>query len=63
MARNRKFRRAIESVKLAGGKSLGIRIEAFNVFNHAEFYGPASLDGEVNDPNFGTLVSAGRSSP
>jgi hypothetical protein len=33
-------------------------VEAFNVFNHAQFYGPSSVDGEVNDPNFGSVVSA-----
>ncbi len=33
-------------------------MEAFNVFNHAQFYGPSSVDGEVNDPNFGSVVSA-----
>jgi hypothetical protein len=27
-------------------------------FNHAQFYGPASVDGEVNDPHFGEVVSA-----
>lgn len=45
-------------VKLAEGKSLEIRMEAFNAFNHAQFYGPASVDGEVNDPTFGRVVSA-----
>jgi Carboxypeptidase regulatory-like domain/TonB dependent receptor len=39
-------------------KSLEFRLEAFNVFNHAQFYGPASVDGEVNDPHFGQIVSA-----
>jgi hypothetical protein len=38
--------------------SLEIRVEAFNVFNHAQFYGPQAVDGEVNDPNFGRAVSA-----
>jgi len=40
------------------GKSLEFRLEAFNAFNHAQFYGPASVDGEVNDPHFGQVVSA-----
>jgi hypothetical protein len=40
------------------GQSLDIRVEAFNVFNHAQFYGPTSVDGEVNDSNFGRIVSA-----
>jgi hypothetical protein len=40
-------------------KSLEFRVEAFNVFNHAQFYGAASVDGEVNnDAHFGQVVSA-----
>jgi Carboxypeptidase regulatory-like domain len=40
-------------------KVFEFRLEAFNVFNHAQFYGPASVDGEVNnDPHFGQVVSA-----
>lgn len=40
-------------------KSFEFRVEAFNVFNHAQFYGPASVDGEVNnDPHFGQVISA-----
>ena len=47
-----------KNVRLTESESLDIRVEAFNVFNHAQFYGPASVDGEVNDPNFGSVVSA-----
>ena len=47
-----------KTVALGESKSFDIRIEAFNVFNHAQFYGPASVDGEVNDSNFGGVVSA-----
>ncbi len=43
---------------LTESKSLEFRLEAFNAFNHAQFYGPASVDGEVNDPHFGQVVSA-----
>jgi hypothetical protein len=39
-------------------KSLDIRVEGFKVFNHAQFYGPAAVDGEVNDPTSGRVVSA-----
>jgi hypothetical protein len=39
-------------------RSLDFRIEAFNAFNHAQFYGPASVDGQVDDPNFGHIISA-----
>ena len=47
-----------KTIRISEFKSLDIRVEAFNVFNHAQFYGPASVDGEVNDPNFGSVVSA-----
>ncbi len=44
--------------RLTESRSFDIRVEAFNVFNHAQFYGAASVDGEVNDSNFGHAVSA-----
>ncbi len=47
-----------KTIRITESKWLDIRVEAFNVFNHAQFYGPASVDGEVNDPNFGSVVSA-----
>lgn len=47
-----------KQTRITESKSLEFRLEAFNVFNHAQFYGPASVDGEVNDPNFGQIVSA-----
>ncbi len=45
-------------VRLTEGRSLELRMEAFNAFNHAQFYGPASVNGQVEDPNFGQIVSA-----
>lgn len=39
-------------------RTLSLRLEAFNVFNHAQFYGPASVNGQMGDPNFGQIVSA-----
>ena len=47
-----------KTMRLTESKSFDIRVEAFNVFNHAQFYGPSSVDGEVNDANFGRVVSA-----
>lgn len=47
-----------KNFRLGEARSIDFRIEAFNVFNHAQFYGPASVDGEVNDANFGRVVSA-----
>jgi hypothetical protein len=45
-------------VPIAESRSFEIRVEAFNVFNHAQFYGPSAVGGEINDPNFGSVVSA-----
>jgi hypothetical protein len=45
-------------LRVTESKSFEFRLEAFNAFNHAQFYGPAAVDGEVNDPNFGQVVSA-----
>jgi Carboxypeptidase regulatory-like domain len=45
-------------LKVTESKSFEFRLEAFNVFNHAQFYGAASVDGEVNDPHFGEVVGA-----
>ena len=39
-------------------RSLDVRAEAFNAFNHAQFYGPAAVDGQVEDSNYGQIVSA-----
>jgi len=48
-----------KSLRLTESKSLDFRAEAFNAFNHAQFYGPATVDGEVEDTQtFGTVVSA-----
>jgi hypothetical protein len=44
--------------RLTESVSLDIRVEAFNLFNHAQFYGPAAVDGQVEDANFGHVVSA-----
>jgi len=35
-----------------------LRIEAFNTFNHAQFYGPAAVDGNISSAAFGQVVSA-----
>jgi hypothetical protein len=47
-----------KSVMLTEAKSLQLRFEGFNVFNHAQFYGPASVNGNINSSTFGQVVSA-----
>jgi hypothetical protein len=47
-----------KTVRLAESRSLAFRLEAFNVFNHAQFYGPAAVDGDISSAKFGRIVSA-----
>ncbi len=45
--------------RLTESKSIELRAEAFNAFNHTQFYGAASVDGQVDDTqHFGDIVSA-----
>jgi Carboxypeptidase regulatory-like domain/TonB dependent receptor len=48
----------LKNVPLTESKSLQFRFEGFNVFNHAQFYGPASVNGNINSSTFGQVVSA-----
>ena len=36
-----------KSVKLAESRALQVRLETFNTFNHAQFFGPTSVNGEI----------------
>jgi hypothetical protein len=47
-----------KGLRLSEARSLEFRTEAFNVFNHAQFYGPAAVDGQREDPSFGQIESA-----
>ncbi len=48
-----------KTLPVADSKSLEFRLEAFNAFNHAQFDGPTSVDGQVEDAvNFGKIVGA-----
>ncbi len=48
----------LKSVSLSESKSVQFRFEGFNAFNHAQFYGPASVNGNINSSTFGQVVSA-----
>jgi hypothetical protein len=48
----------LKTVPFTESKSLQFRLEGFNIFNHAQFYGPASVNGNINSSSFGEVVSA-----
>ncbi len=49
----------IKRVAFDKRRSLEIRLEAFNVFNHPQFYGAGAVDGNIASPTFGEIESAG----
>jgi len=48
----------LKSLALGESKALQFRLETFNTFNHAQFFGPASVNGEITSSAFGQVVSA-----
>ncbi len=44
--------------ELGEGKTLELRAEAFNVFNHSQFFGPSAVEGNIGSTTFGQIVSA-----
>jgi hypothetical protein len=38
-----------KTLSLSQSRSLLVRVEAFNVFNHAQFYGPQAVNGNISD--------------
>ncbi|MGO8789407.1 MAG: carboxypeptidase regulatory-like domain-containing protein [Terriglobia bacterium] len=49
----------LKNVRLTESKSLEIRLEGFNVFNHAQFFGPQAVDANISSSTFGQVLSAG----
>jgi Carboxypeptidase regulatory-like domain/TonB dependent receptor len=49
----------LKTVRLTETKSLQFRLEGFNAFNHAQFFGPQAVDGNIGSSNFGDVISAG----
>jgi Carboxypeptidase regulatory-like domain/TonB dependent receptor len=47
-----------KNLQLTESKSLMFRVEAFNVFNHAQFFGPQAVDGNIGSSTFGRVISA-----
>ena len=54
------FDMAIEKkVSLGEARELVLRAESFNVFNHAQFFGPEAVNGNPDSTSFGRIVNAG----
>jgi len=48
-----------KTISLRESRSISLRIETFNVFNHAQFFGPGAVNGNITDASeFGHVVSA-----
>ena len=47
-----------KDLRLTESKSLQFRMESFNTFNHSQFFGASSVDGNISDATFGHVVSS-----
>jgi hypothetical protein len=48
----------LKSISVSETKTLQLRLETFNVFNHTQFFGPQSVNGNISSHLFGQLVKA-----
>ena len=48
----------LKNLRLTESKSLQIRLEGFNAFNHAQFFGPQAVDGNIDSSTFGQAIKA-----
>jgi hypothetical protein len=48
----------LKNLHLTESKGVQFRVEAFNVFNHGQFYGAAAVNGNISSASFGRVVSA-----
>jgi hypothetical protein len=48
----------IKNLRFGSAQDLQFRLEMFNVFNQANFFGPGSVDGNIVSPTFGQIVQA-----
>lgn len=48
----------LKNLRVTESSSLQFRVEGFNLFNHAQFFGPQAVDGNISSATFGQVVSA-----
>ncbi len=47
-----------KKITIGESRALLLRAESFNVFNHAQFFGPEAVNGNPDSTNFGRIVNA-----
>lgn len=47
-----------KTLHVGDARTLLLRAESFNVFNHAQFFGPEAINGNPDSSNFGKIVNA-----
>jgi hypothetical protein len=48
----------LKNVAFSEARQLQFRVETFNTFNHAQFFGPVAVDGDIDSKLFGQVVKA-----
>ncbi len=48
----------LRAFRISESKSLQFRLETFNTFNHAQFFGPVAVNGDVDSDLFGQVTKA-----
>jgi hypothetical protein len=48
----------LRNFRFSEAMALQFRLESFNTFNHAQFFGPAAVNGNIVNPLFGQVVQA-----
>jgi hypothetical protein len=48
----------LKSLHISETKALELRLETFNVFNTPQFFGPQTVNGNIDSPLFGQIVKA-----
>lgn len=47
-----------KNLRITGSTSILFRLDALNIFNHTQFNGPSSVDGDIGSTTFGDVISA-----
>lgn len=48
----------LRNFRLTEAKALQFRLETFNTFNHAQFFSPVAVNGDIDNNLFGQVVKA-----